>query len=69
MQHPTDKTSKMLLATEQEIFDQIVEADNPFRKLSEIINFNELVELLRECYSDIGKTGIDVEKGFKALLV
>lgn len=69
MQTPTDKTQKMLLLTEKEIFDQLVEAENPFRKLNEIINFNELVEPLRESYSDIGKTGIDVEKGFKALLV
>ena len=69
MQTPTDKTSKMLLKTEQELFDQLIEADNPFRKLQDIINFDELVEPLRGCYSDIGQTGIDIEKGFKALLI
>ena len=69
MQTPTDKTAKMLLQTEEDIFNQLVEADNPFRKLSEIIDFDELVEPLRACYSNLGTTGIDVEKGFKALLV
>lgn len=69
MQNPTDKTAKILLATEQEIFDKLIEMDNPFRKLKEIINFDKLVEPLRKCYSEIGQNGIDVEKGFKAVLV
>jgi len=69
MQKETDKTPKMLLTTEEELFNQIIEADNAFRKLKEIIDFNELVEPLRECYSTLGNTGIDIEKGFKALLV
>lgn len=69
MQHPTANTAKILLATEAELFDRLVEADNPFRKLSAIINFDELAEPLRACYSDLGKTGIDISKGLKALFV
>ncbi len=69
MQHPVGKTSKMLFKTEEEIFNQLVEQDNPFRKLQAIINFDGLVEPLRELYSDLGKTGIDIKTGFKALLV
>jgi IS5 family transposase len=69
MQTPTDKTAKMLFSTEEEIFNTMVKQDHPFRKLKEIINFDELVEPLRACYSNLGTTGIDVEKGFKTLLV
>lgn len=69
MQNPTDKTSKMLLTTEAELFDKLIAKDDPFRKLEKIINFDELIEPLRECYSDNGQKGIDVVKGFKALLV
>lgn len=69
MQTPSEKTLKMLLATEQEVFDKLVELDDPFRRLEKILNFNELVEPLRELYSNTGQTGIDIEKGFKALLI
>src|SRR3989338_2014662 len=70
MQHPTDKTNKMLLmTTEAELFDKLIDKNDPFRKLDKIINFDELIEPLRKCYSDIGSDGIDVAKGFKALLV
>lgn len=69
MQHPASQTVKILLKTDQEIFDRLVESDNPFRKLNKIINFKELVAPLRVLYSDLGQTGIDVERGFKCLLV
>lgn len=69
MQKLSEKTNKMLLATEEEVFNQVVKEDNPFRKLVEVIDFSSLVEPLRECYSDLGKTGIDITKGFKALLI
>lgn len=64
-----DKNSKMLLASEEEIFNKLVEADNPFRKLNEYFDFTELAFSLSKCYSELGTTGIAVEKGFKALLV
>lgn len=69
MQKPSEKTSRILLATEEEVFKKVVEEDNPFRKLRKVIDFEVTVEPLRECYSDLGKTGIDITKGFKALLV
>jgi IS5 family transposase len=64
-----DKTDKMLLGTEKEVFDAIVQSDHPFRRLSRVVNFEELVAPLNECYSDIGTEGINIEKGFKTLLV
>jgi len=69
MQTYANKTKKMLFSTEEEIFDRLVEADNPFRQLQAIINFDALVEPLRACYRDLGRTGIDVAKGYKALLI
>ena len=69
MQKHAEKTAAMLLATEKEVFDKLVPEDHPFRKLSRVIDFNILVQPLRSLYSDLGATGIDVEKGLKALLV
>lgn len=69
MQNPTDKTGKMLFATEAELFDKLVEAEHPFRKIAALVNFSQLVEPLRETYSDLGRTGFDIEKGFKGLLI
>jgi IS5 family transposase len=69
MQIPSEKTEKMLFATEEELFKTIIGADHPFRKLNEIINFEKLVEPMRETYSTLGASGIDVEKGIKALLI
>ena len=59
----------MLFATEEQLFDKLVDARHPFRTLSRVINFSTLVNPLRELYSDLGTTGIDVEKGFKTLLI
>ena len=64
-----NKTSKILLSTEEEIFNKFVEADEPFRYLNEHFDFVELASSLAKCYSELGTTGIAVEKGFKALLV
>jgi transposase, IS5 family len=70
MQTPADKTSKMLLMnTEEEVFGRIIPNDHPFRRLNEIINFEQLAEPLRALYSEIGAVGIDVERGMKALLI
>lgn len=64
-----NKTNKMLLSTEEEIFTKLVKAEHPFRKLNEYFDFTELAGSLVRCYSELGTTGIAVEKGFKALLV
>lgn len=66
----SNKTNHLLLfQTEQQIFDKMVSKDHPFRKLEKIIDFEKLIEPLRELYSDLGQSGIDVCKGFKALVV
>lgn len=64
-----NKTKRILLSTEEEIFNTLVEADHPFRRLNEYFDFTELAVSLSKCYSELGTTGIAVEKGFKALLV
>lgn len=64
-----NKTSRMLLSTEDDIFNKLVDINHPFRKLVAIINFTELIQPLAACYSDLGKEGIAIEKGFKALLI
>lgn len=64
-----NKTNKILLSTEEEIFSKLVEADHPFRVLSKHFDFVALASSLAKCYSELGTTGIAVEKGFKALLV
>lgn len=69
MQKMSEQTSSLLLATEAELFNKIIDARHPFRKLKEIINFEELTLPWRDLYSDLGQTGVDVQKGFQALLV
>jgi transposase, IS5 family len=63
------KTIKMITTTEEEIIEKLVKSDNVFRKLSQLIDFGELITPYRDLYSDTGAEGIDVIKGFKALLV
>lgn len=69
MQNPTDKTSRMLLKTEEELFNTVIDENHPFRKLNQLIDFEAIIKPLRDLYSDWGQKGIDVNKGFKALLV
>lgn len=70
MQKATTKTTnKMLFLTEAQIFDQVVEKEHPFRKINNLVNFNELAEPLRYLYSHLGQSGIDIEKGVKSLIV
>lgn len=69
MQIPSEKTMKMLFATEEELFTSIIDARHPFRTLKEIIDFQKLIDPMRTAYSTLGASGIDVEKGVKALLI
>jgi IS5 family transposase len=64
-----EKTIRMLLATEEQIFDKLVKPEHPFRKLNQYFDFSELAGSLTKCYSELGTTGLPVEKGFRALLV
>lgn len=69
MLQPNDKTAAMLLKTEAEIFDKIIEANHPFRGLKNVVDFEQFISPLRSLYSDVGATGIAIEKGFLALLI
>ncbi len=64
-----NKTSRMLLSTEEDIFNNLVPKDHAFRYLNEHFDFVGLANSLSRCYSELGTTGIAVEKGFKALLI
>jgi len=69
MQKLSEQTSQMLLRTDKDVFDLLVPVEHPFRKLVRVIDFKILISPLRNLYSELGTTGLDVEKGFKALLV
>jgi len=69
MQPLKDKTTKMFFGTEEEVFNLLVKEDHAFRKLNKVIDFPELTNPLRNLYSEAGTTGIDIEKGFRALLL
>lgn len=64
-----DKTNKMVLSTEEEIYNKLVRSNHAFRILNQRFNFTELASSLAKCYSELGRNGIAVEKGFKTLLV
>ena len=64
-----NKTIKLFTSTEEEIIEKIVREDHVFRKLNQIIDFDKLISPYRKLYSDTGAEGLDVIKGFKALLV
>lgn len=69
MQKPSSKTLRMNLIGEEELFNRVIPTDNSYRQLNDLLNIAQLVEPLRDLYSNFGQTGIDVEKGFRALLV
>jgi transposase, IS5 family len=64
-----NKKLRLFTSTEEEIIEKIVKEDHVFRKLNRIINFEKLISPYRKLYSDTGAEGIDVIKGFKALLI
>lgn len=64
-----NKTLKWVTTTEEELIEKMVAQDHAFRKLNSIINFETLISPYRDLYSNIGALGIDVIKGFKALLI
>lgn len=69
MQPINDKTNRMFFGSEQEVFNLAVPENHPFRQLEKLIDFEELTIPLRKLYSDLGTSGVAVEKGFKSLLV
>lgn len=69
MQTPSAKVGKLLLTTEEELFNTIIDSKHPLRRLNEILDFAALVLPMRKAYSTLGANGIDVERGVKALLI
>jgi len=63
------KTISMITTTEEELIEKMVSEKHAFRKLNNVIHFEALISPYRELYSSIGAEGVDVIKGFKALLV
>ncbi len=60
---------KLFTSTEEEIIEKIVKEDHAFRKLNKAIDFEKMVFPYRKLYSDMGAEGINIVKGFKALLI
>lgn len=69
MVNQENKTLKLFTSTEEEIIEKMVKEDHAFRKLGKIIDFEKLISPYRKLYSDTGAEGLDVVKGFKALLI
>lgn len=42
MQTPAEKTGRLLLTTEEELFNTIIDAKHPFRRLNELLDFETL---------------------------
>lgn len=68
MKH-TNKTIKMITTNEEEILEKMISENHPFRKLNELINFKEILSPYYSLYSNTGAVGINIEKGFKCLLI
>lgn len=64
-----NKTLRLFTSTEEEIIERMIKEDHAFRKLKKIIDFEKLIAPYRKLYSNTGAEGIDVIKGFKALLI
>jgi len=64
-----DRTIRMLLDTEEDIFEYAMRKDHPYRVLAKQINFKKLLKPIRKHYSEKGKTGYSVDQGFKAMLI
>lgn len=64
-----NKTLKLFTSTEEEIIEKMMREDHAFRKLKKLIDFEKLITPYRKLYSSTGTEGIDVAKGFKALLI
>jgi IS5 family transposase len=69
MQPEINKTIKWVTTTEEEIMEKMIEENHPFRRLNEILDFEAMIMPYRKLYSELGTEGVDVIKGFKALLI
>lgn len=69
MQKPKNNTLSWVRTNEEDILEKMVKKDHAFRKLNDLLNLDSLVSPYRNLYSTTGAQGIDIEKGFKSLLV
>lgn len=69
MQKQADKTQRMLFDSEEKLMEKLVYQNHAYRKVKRLLPMEEIVVPFRELYSDKGAIGIDVEKGFAALLL
>lgn len=69
MLKPLNVTSKLFTTSEEEILEKLIKEDHAFRKLKSLIDFDVLLKPYQALYSDVGATGLDLGKGFRALLI
>jgi len=69
MQKAQKQNLHMVIDSEEALLEQLVAKDHAYRKVQELVSIKALVEPFRELYSDKGARGIDVEKGFTAILL
>jgi len=69
MVNQENKTLRLFTSSEEEIMEKMVKTNHAFRKLKQIVDFEKLISPYRKLYSDTGAEGLDVIKGFKALLI
>lgn len=51
------------------LISDLVSDKHAYRQLLKVMDFKNLVEDLKDCYSELGRRGYPVESGFKALLL
>lgn len=49
--------------------EELVPADHHYRKLLKLVDFEELTRPLKNCYSNLGRSGYPISSGFKCLLI
>ncbi len=69
MVNQENKTPRLFTSSEEEIIEKMVKTDHAFRKLKQTIDFEKPISPYRKLYNDTGAEGLDVIKGFKALLI
>lgn len=63
------QSEKLFTSVEEEILEKLVDRDHVFRKLNRVVDFAKLLEPYTKLYSTTGTSAIDLQKGFKSLLI
>lgn len=69
MLKPPTQSEKLFTSIEEEILEKLVDQDHVFRKLNAIVDFAKLLAPYTALYSETGAAAIDLQKGFKGLLL